>query len=78
MAKRNNKPVELLAKKLCNEKGIVDQLNKLRTKVIIGARIKLKTLELFGITVSFSSNFKPSAKGCSKPIKPTKLGPFLF
>jgi hypothetical protein len=70
--------VELLEKKLCNENGIVDQLSKLRTNVMIGARIKLKTLELFGITVSFNSNFKPSARGCNKPIKPTKFGPFLF
>jgi hypothetical protein len=62
-------------KKLKNENGMIDQPTKLRKKVKMGAKIKLKVLELDGITDSFNSNFKPSAAGCNKPKKPTELGP---
>lgn len=65
-----------LAKKLFVENGIIDQPIKLKKNVKIGAKIKLKVLELVGITDSFNNNFKPSANGCNKPKKPTELGPY--
>lgn len=58
----------MLVKKPCNEKGIIDQPKRLNKSVRIGAIIKLKTPALFGITVSFSNSFKPSANGCNRPI----------
>lgn len=33
---------------------------------------------LVGNVVSFVNSFKPSARGCNKPIKPTAFGPFLL
>ena len=41
----------------------------------MGAKINNKVLALPGKIVSFTNNFKPSAKGCNKPKIPTKLGP---
>ena len=41
----------------------------------MGANTKLKVCEFVGITVSFKSNFKPSANGCNNPKKPTTFGP---
>ena len=65
----------MLEKKLWEENGRIDQPNKLKKNVKIGAKIKLKVFELVGITDSLSNNFKPSANGCNKPKKPTTLGP---
>lgn len=65
----------MLAKKLKEENGIIDQPSKLKKKVKIGANIKLKAFELAGITDSFNNSFKPSAAGCNKPKKPTEFGP---
>ena len=59
------------------EKGIIDQPTRLKKKVKIGAKIKLNVLEFVGITDSFKSNLRPSAKGWSKPKKPTLFGPNL-
>jgi hypothetical protein len=64
-----------LVKKANFEKGIIDHPIKLRKKVKIGAKIKLNVFEFVGITLSLSSNFKPSANGCNKPKKPTTFGP---
>ena len=44
-------------------------------KVIIGAIRNSTVLALDGMIVSFSSSFRPSAKGCSRPNGPTTLGP---
>lgn len=48
-------------------KGITAQPANASAKVNIGAKIKINKLELFGKTVSFKNNFKPSAKGCRRP-----------
>jgi len=47
----------------------------LKKRVKIGEITKAKVFALVGITVSFINNFKPSAKGCNRPQKPTKVGP---
>jgi hypothetical protein len=57
------------------QNGITAQPNKLKKRVKMGEITKAKVFALVGITVSFINNFKPSAKGCSKPQKPTKVGP---
>jgi hypothetical protein len=59
------------------QKGITAQPNKLKKRVIIGEITKANVFAFVGITVSFTNNFKPSAKGCNKPQNPTKLGPCL-
>jgi len=46
-----------------NEKGIIDQPQRLKSNVKIGAKTKLKVFALVGITVSLSKSFKPSAIG---------------
>jgi len=46
--------------------------------VRIGENTNKKLLDFIGIISSFITNFKPSAKGCKKPQKPTTLGPFLL
>jgi hypothetical protein len=43
--------------------------------MIIGAIIYKIKLDLLKKTVSFKINFKPSAKACKIPQKPTTLGP---
>jgi hypothetical protein len=75
MAKINKRLKLTSAKKQYVLKGKIDQFNKLIKKVNIGAKIKLKVFAFVGITASFSNNFKPSAKGCNKPKKPTAFGP---
>ena len=65
----------MLVKKLNKLKGIIDQPNKLRKKIKIGAKIKLKVFAFVGITDSFKNNFNPSANGCNKPKKPEEFGP---
>ena len=44
-------------------------------KVIMGAMRNSTALALEGTIVSFSTSFRPSAKGCSSPNGPTTLGP---
>lgn len=63
----NIKLRSIFAKKPKEQKGKTDHPVRLKKKVKIGAKIKLKVLELVGITDSFNSSFKPSAKGCNKP-----------
>jgi hypothetical protein len=65
----------MFVKKLMPLKGTTAQPVKLRKNVNIGAKIKLKVFAFVGITDSFNNNFKPSAKGCNKPKKPTAFGP---
>ena len=62
----------------CSDNGITAQPIKLKIKVIIGAIKKIVKLELLGIIVSLTNNFKPSANGCNRPINPMTLGPFLL
>lgn len=75
MAKINKRLTLTFAKKQYELKGKTDQLSKLIKNVKIGAKIKLKVFEFVGITASFINSLKPSASGCSKPKKPTELGP---
>lgn len=58
--------------------GITDQLVKLTEATIKGASRKIKALDLLGIIISLSSNFKPSTKGCKRPQNPTTFGPWRF
>ena len=39
--------------------------------------MNIPIFELLGKTVSFMSNFNPSANGCNNPKKPTTFGPRL-
>jgi len=55
--------------------GITAQPVKLKTKVKIGAKTNKPLLERVGTIISLMTNFKPSAKGCSKPQNPTTSGP---
>jgi len=56
-------------------KGSTAQLNTLKKNVIMGAKIKRRTLDLLGKIISLKINFKPSANGCKNPQIPTTLGP---
>lgn len=47
--------------------GKTAQPTGLSMKVVIGAAIEVAGLALLGKTVSFKSDFKPSARGCSSP-----------
>lgn len=58
-----------------NPKGTTAQPNTLKTNVKYGLNTKSRALARFGIIISLIINFKPSAKGCSKPQGPTTLGP---
>lgn len=61
-----------------SEKGITDHPIKLKVKISEGATKKTLILALVGNVVSFTNSFKPSARGCSNPIKPTAFGPLLL
>jgi hypothetical protein len=50
------------------DKGIIDQLIKLKINVKAGANKKIIVFIEVGNIVSLLNNFKPSAKGCNKPI----------
>ena len=43
---------------------------------MIGAKTNRTLWALEGKSVSFRKSFKPSAKGCNKPYRPTTFGPF--
>ena len=58
-----------------SEKGITAQLSILNIKNDIGANKKTAVSALVGNVVSLANNFKPSARGCVRPIKPITLGP---
>ncbi len=58
------------------ENGTKSHKSKLKENVKTGAKINNKKFALRGIIGSLKINFKPSAKGCNKPKKPTTLGPF--
>ncbi|MNJ42745.1 hypothetical protein D3C77_377200 [compost metagenome] len=57
-------------------KGITAQAMKASTKLISGARMKTTLSDPDGMTISFSTNLKKSAKDCSRPKGPTTFGPF--
>lgn len=61
-----------------SEKGITDHPIKLKVKTSEGANKKILIFALVGNVVSFTNSFKPSARGCNKPIKPTTFGPLLL
>lgn len=63
------------AKTMCSSKGITAHPIKLKVKVRMGAAMNMAKLAPLGKTVSFNKSFKPSAKGCNKPEKPTTFGP---
>lgn len=52
------------------EKGTIDHPIKLNIKDKAGDIKKIKVFAVVGNVVSLLNSFKPSAKGCSKPIKP--------
>jgi hypothetical protein len=58
--------------------GITLQLTKLKTNMKSGDKTKIREFDLAGTTSSLTTNFRPSAIGCSKPQKPTTLGPRLL
>ena len=76
-ANMNNNPRSMSTNQLVNENGITTHPNRLKKSVNTGAKTKPKVLAFVGITVSLSSNFSPSAKGCNNPKKPTTFGPVL-
>ena len=47
--------------------GITAQPSRLNTRLIIGARKNRLTVACCGITISFTTSFRASAKGCSVP-----------
>ena len=51
---------------------------KLKNNVKKDPKTNNNLFALFGITISFTTNFNPSANGCKKPQKPTTLGPRLL
>jgi len=59
-------------------KGMKAHEMKLSEKVSKGANIKTSVLDVEGNIVSFTTNFKASAKGCIKPKTPTTFGPLLL
>ena len=63
------------ARTIFSANGTTVQPIKLKTKVSIGATRNKVPLEVAGIVVSLTNNFRPSAKGCSKPTNPITLGP---
>jgi hypothetical protein len=75
IAKIYNTPTLISAKTLNKLKGNTAYDKKLKNKVKIGAIIKITLLALLGIIVSLIKSFKPSAKGCKTPNRPTTLGP---
>ena len=70
-----NNPIFKSESTAVSPKGTTAQPNKLSKNVIIGARIKINVFALLGKIDSLTNNFKPSAKGCSKPQIPTTAGP---
>ena len=75
IAKINKRLILTSAKKQYDPKGKIDQLSKLIKNVSMGAKMKLNVFAFVGITASLTKSFKPSAKGCNNPKKPTEFGP---
>jgi len=61
-----------------SEKGITDHPIRLNTKDKAGDNKKIPVFALVGNVVSLVNNFRPSARGCNKPIKPITFGPLLL
>lgn len=74
-AKMYSTPMSTSANTIVSSNGITAQPTNDSANAITGAAINIVKFALLGNTVSFKSNFKPSAKGCNKPKKPTTLGP---
>jgi len=74
-AKIYNIPIPMSAPAIPAPKGMTAQPTRLNINVIVGAAMKVAKLALLGKTTSFNNNFKPSAKGCNNPKKPTTFGP---
>lgn len=55
--------------------GTTAQPTKARIRLISGARMNTTLSAPAGITISFSTNLKKSAKDCSRPNGPTTFGP---
>ena len=55
--------------------GIKLHCTKLSVNVNTGAKKKRNLLARIGTITSFNDNFKPSAKACKTPQKPTTAGP---
>ena len=55
--------------------GTTAQATSAVMKPIMGAMTNSTPLALDGTIVSFSTSFRPSAIGCSRPNGPTTLGP---
>src|SRR6266404_3925063 len=56
-------------------KGTTAMTMNAATTAMYGARKKIQRSAFSGIKSSFTSNFKPSAIGCSRPQGPTRIGP---
>src|SRR5450432_2160709 len=55
--------------------GITAQAPNARVKLTMGASRKTNLSAPAGMTISLSTNFRKSAKDCSRPKGPTTLGP---
>jgi len=62
--------------RVCVSNGIANQPIKLKNNVKNGPKTNKNLFALVGIIISLMTSFKPSAKGCKIPQKPTILGPF--
>ncbi len=73
----SKKDTEKILKTIVN--GWEEKISIPKTKNIkvfeIEENKNINTLELLGIMISFNNNFKPSARGCNNPKKPTIFGP---
>jgi len=73
-----NKSKEICGKFKIGCTGKANQAVKLKLAAIIGDNKNQRELERDGKIISLKNNFIPSIKNCSKPQRPTTLGPFLL
>lgn len=56
-----------------SDKGITDQPTRLKIKAKEGANKNIPVFAFVGKVVSLTNNFKPSARGCKRPMKPINI-----
>ncbi|MNT39033.1 hypothetical protein D3C72_1752500 [compost metagenome] len=75
IAMMNNSDASILASTMVSVNGITAQAASAGMMDSTGATRNSPLLDLVGRMISFISSFTPSARGCSSPFGPTRLGP---
>ncbi|MOA26372.1 hypothetical protein D3C78_1471590 [compost metagenome] len=75
MAIISSRPALMLASATSGPKGITTQAARAGMMAMMGPRKNRPLLAAVGWMISLVSSLMPSARGCSRPKGPTRLGP---